>query len=639
MMREIPDSWATVELDATIRMLAERAARLAGMPVEQWLERAIRRTCPQAFRPAAPAPIPVQAPPPRALDQSLADLIAAARQPHRPTEPKPMAPPRPAMMPPPTAYQPEPAPRPIRPMAPLPTPDNIPFGAPAQEPRLADPSVAAPMPRRRRDASEWVDEAVAPQANEPHPGEPEASPARRQAATFAGEMTDWRQREERPARFGAPWPTFDDRLEPTDERGSGYDEPLELTHPIRAKRSKRPLFIAVAIALAVTLGALGAQRMMTALGRRDTAYMPTVPTAPSPARPQQQAALTPAPQQAQEPLLPPSLVSPNVPTQPTTQPIVTPQPVPQAATVAPSMPVVTPPTMPPQPAMVPAPTQSPPVVASAPPQPLTPMANTVPTMDTAVAAAPEPPPLPARKVAVAKSPVTPATPVAPPNAVAAKKPAGDVPQDPAKLAGWLEERVKSGDPVAEYRLGVLYALGQGVKQDYAHSAQLFKSAADGGVAEAQYNVAVMYSEGMGVQRDPAQAVQWYQKAAAQGNGNAAFNLGVAYSNGNGVSQNIEEASRWFRRAAAAGVVNAQYNLGLLYERGEGVPASSIEAYAWFAAAAARGDQGAAQRRDHLAATFSPADLKQAEGRAAQLQKTIQTGNAAPGDQKTNAAAR
>lgn len=146
----------------------------------------------------------------------------------------------------------------------------------------------------------------------------------------------------------------------------------------------------------------------------------------------------------------------------------------------------------------------------------------------------------------------------------------------------------------------------------------------------------MYSEGMGVQRDPAQAVTWYEKAAEQGNANAAFNLGVAYSNGAGVQQNIQEAARWFRRAAAVGVINAQFNLGLLYERGEGVPQSLVEAYAWYAAAAARGDQGAAQRRDHLASALNPGDLKKAQARAAQLQQTIQTGTG-PAMQKANAA--
>ena len=106
-----------------------------------------------------------------------------------------------------------------------------------------------------------------------------------------------------------------------------------------------------------------------------------------------------------------------------------------------------------------------------------------------------------------------------------------------------------------------------------------------------------------------------------------------------MQQNIQEAARWFRRAAAAGVINAQFNLGLLYERGEGVPQSLVEAYAWYAAAAARGDQGAAQRRDHIASALNPGDLKKAQARAAQLQQTIQTSTGPTTSQKANAATR
>lgn len=222
---------------------------------------------------------------------------------------------------------------------------------------------------------------------------------------------------------------------------------------------------------------------------------------------------------------------------------------------------------------------------------------------------------------------------APPPAASGKKPAAkgdEPPSDPQQLAPWLEARVKSGDAVAQYRLGVLYALGDGVTQDYQRAATLFKAAADEGVTEAEYNIAVMYAEGLGIGRDPNRAVFWYRKAAAQGSASAAFNLGVAYSNGIGVTQSMDQAAEWFRRAAQAGVVNAQFNIGLLYERGDGVPASQTEAYAWYSIAAAHGDSGAAQRRDRLASTLAPAVLKEAQTRAEQVQVTIpSTGATAP----------
>lgn len=228
----------------------------------------------------------------------------------------------------------------------------------------------------------------------------------------------------------------------------------------------------------------------------------------------------------------------------------------------------------------------------------------------------------ARKTALAKPPA----PATPKNTPPSKADKSEAPSDPQQLAAWLEQRVKNGDAVAQYRLGVLYALGDGVTQDYQRAATLFKTAAEEGVTEAEYNIAVMYAEGLGTPRDPNQAVFWYRKAAAQGSASAAFNLGVAYSNGVGVERSMEQAAQWFRRAAEGGVVNAQFNIGLLYERGDGVSPSQVEAYAWYAAAATRGDGGAAQRRDRLATTLSPAVLKDAQARANQLQASLQSTN-------------
>lgn len=297
------------------------------------------------------------------------------------------------------------------------------------------------------------------------------------------------------------------------------------------------------------------------------------------------------------------------------------------------------------------PPQRPAASATAEPAPVktrsTPVTLPEPTPPSATVAAAPPPettkpkPSPAREAAAPVKPAPKASAKPETSAVAARKPAptkpaakseratakaesSKPPSDPRQLARWLEAHAKNGDAVARYRLGVLYALGEGVTQDYERAAGLFKSAAEQGVTEAEYNIAVMYAEGLGIKRDPKRAVEWYRKAAAQGSASAAFNLGVAYSNGVGVKQSMSEAAQWFGKAAEAGVVNAQFNLGLLYERGEGVAASPVEAYAWYSAAAARGDSGAEQRRDHLASKLSPAVLREARERAAQLQDSIQT---------------
>jgi localization factor PodJL len=628
MMRAAPAGWSDIDVDPTLRLLAERAARTAGIPVDAWIERAIRRACPQYFETAADATLPSESagapteparpksppqptPTPAAsgVGAALAELIARARQIR--SEPQPVAPRQPQFVPPPTPA----------------TPATAPFDV--AEPTSPSPEAAAPLAARDDDV-----------ADQPA-GVESAFDSKRQAAAFASEVADWRGHDERPspvtslpatdASVAAPYVPFG-----ADADGDAGAS-LEARNPILAWRSRRPLIIAIGIALAVALGALGTQKFLVErLSHRSPAATAKVagPTvASSESQPQHAASPSPSSarlQHATSVALPAPRSNPTAAAPQTASSKVAPAPVTSSSPSPPTSVTMAAPT-------------------SAAPQPTPRTANETPATQVqlpspAIPAQPEtaaatpptrpdlPPTLPQRKVAGDK-----AAPQAQTAAAAREAAAAVAPKDPAILAKWLKEQVEAGNPVAQYRLGVLYALGQGVKQDYSRAAELFKQSAVGGIAEAQYNVAVMYSEGMGVPRDPALAATWYRKAAQQGNANAAFNLGVAYSNGTGVPQNVQEAVRWFRRAAASGVINAQFNLGLLYERGEGVPQSLVEAYAWYAAAAARGDQGAAQRRDHIASGLTPAVLKKAEARAAQLQQMIQISMSPVPTQKVRAA--
>jgi uncharacterized protein len=80
-----------------------------------------------------------------------------------------------------------------------------------------------------------------------------------------------------------------------------------------------------------------------------------------------------------------------------------------------------------------------------------------------------------------------------------------------------------GDPKAQFRLGCLYAFGQGVSKDYAFALRLYRLAAEQGDADAQNNLGGMYAEGMGVAPDPIQAYMWFELAAERGHGMARKN--------------------------------------------------------------------------------------------------------------------
>ena len=66
------------------------------------------------------------------------------------------------------------------------------------------------------------------------------------------------------------------------------------------------------------------------------------------------------------------------------------------------------------------------------------------------------------------------------------------------------------------------------RDDYAEALRLWGQLADQGNARAQFSLGKMYYIGQGVLRDNAKADVWYRKAADQGFDYAQFDLGVAY---------------------------------------------------------------------------------------------------------------
>ena len=60
------------------------------------------------------------------------------------------------------------------------------------------------------------------------------------------------------------------------------------------------------------------------------------------------------------------------------------------------------------------------------------------------------------------------------------------------------ERAQQGDAAAQFRLGEMYDLGQGVRQDYAEAVRWYRRAAEQGNARAQFALAEMIKNGDGV---------------------------------------------------------------------------------------------------------------------------------------------
>ena len=116
----------------------------------------------------------------------------------------------------------------------------------------------------------------------------------------------------------------------------------------------------------------------------------------------------------------------------------------------------------------------------------------------------------------------------------------------------------------ELTLDILLGLGEQVQRDA--EAQLgARNLAEQGDAEAQYHLGAMYAVGEGVTENDVEAVKWYRQAAEQGHVKAQFFLGVMYADGEGVPENNVEAARWWRKAAEQGHAGAQLFLGMTSE--------------------------------------------------------------------------
>lgn len=124
------------------------------------------------------------------------------------------------------------------------------------------------------------------------------------------------------------------------------------------------------------------------------------------------------------------------------------------------------------------------------------------------------------------------------------------------------------------------------------AAQLLMPLAAAGNTTAQYRLGMLYYMGQGVPEDEKQAIFYWKKAASQGSADAMFHLGSAYLFGNQAARTVpdpdREAATWYFQAASAGHADAQYHLGLLFLAGKGVIDSRTEAARWMRKAAAQG---------------------------------------------------
>ncbi len=98
------------------------------------------------------------------------------------------------------------------------------------------------------------------------------------------------------------------------------------------------------------------------------------------------------------------------------------------------------------------------------------------------------------------------------------------------------------------------------REDYEQTLRELEPLAASGNPVAQYNLGVLHQEGLGTKRARKVAAVWFRKSADQGHGEAAFALGMMHATGKGAKLDPVEAYAWFWIASRKGNENASKNM-------------------------------------------------------------------------------
>ena len=155
------------------------------------------------------------------------------------------------------------------------------------------------------------------------------------------------------------------------------------------------------------------------------------------------------------------------------------------------------------------------------------------------------------------------------------------------IARALQKRAADqGNAQAQYALGRMHAMGEGVPVNWQVASQYYLAAAENGNVDAEFELALAMKSGQGLQQDLERAVLLLQRAARQGHAAAQWRLGEIYASGGpGIEIDVPRATAFCRKAANAGFAPAQATLGVLFAKSK----NYTKAVQWWEKAHAGGD--------------------------------------------------
>jgi TPR repeat protein len=184
----------------------------------------------------------------------------------------------------------------------------------------------------------------------------------------------------------------------------------------------------------------------------------------------------------------------------------------------------------------------------------------------------------------------------------------------------LQFAANKGHPMAQWKLGRMYASGDGIERDPLKAFELFSEVANAYadenprapsapfVADAFVALGTYYRDGIpgsNVKPDFRRARQMFTYAASYfGDADAQLNLAHMYNEGEGGDRDPRQAVRWAKLAADKGNIAAQAMLGNLLFQGDGVQRQPVIGLMFLTVASERAGQDEQWIRDMQEEAFS-----------------------------------
>lgn len=169
-----------------------------------------------------------------------------------------------------------------------------------------------------------------------------------------------------------------------------------------------------------------------------------------------------------------------------------------------------------------------------------------------------------------------------------------------ELVAALEGAAAAGQPMAMWRLGIMYENGEGVKKDQVKAFGYFSRIANDNantppksleadiVAQSFVKVGDYYRDGLpdaGIKADSNHAHTLLLHAASYfGDADAQYRVGELFLEANELGTNPIQGARWLSLAARKGHAPAQAKLGDMLFNGTGIEAQPVEGLMWLSVA-------------------------------------------------------